>query len=115
LHHAQPDVDAARRLQQRHSDRADVSFVTIEVEQIHEARINPTDGRPHLDPRVTTLTGDPRGRWDGDTPVVDSTITTTAAGSQRTPVQAGSWHAEQHRAVYRRRFTMIDQNTVNTR
>jgi hypothetical protein len=88
-------------------------FVTIEVEQIHEARIVPMDGRPHVDPRVTTWTGDPRGRWDGDTLVVDSTNyhdrgwISTHAGSGRlrgTPNSTALHIVE--------RFTMIDQNTI---
>jgi hypothetical protein len=88
-------------------------FVTIEVEQIHEACIVPTDGRPHVDPRVTTWTGDPRGRWDGDTLVVDSTNyhdrgwLSTHAGSGRlrgTPNSTALHIVE--------RFTMIDQNTI---
>jgi hypothetical protein len=48
-------------------------FVVIESEMIHEARIVPLDGRPHADPRLRSWTGDPRGHWEGDTLVVDST------------------------------------------
>jgi hypothetical protein len=88
-------------------------FVMIEVEQIHEARIIPMDGRPHVDPRVTTWTGDSRGRWDGDTLVVDSTnyhdrgwISTHAgSGRLRGAPNSTALHLIE-------RFTMIDQNTI---
>jgi len=39
----------------------------------HDARIIPMDGRPHLDKRLRPWNGDSRGRWDGDTLVVDTT------------------------------------------
>jgi hypothetical protein len=32
----------------------------------------PLDGRPHADPSVRSWVGDPRGRWEGDTLVIDS-------------------------------------------
>jgi len=48
-------------------------YVVLMTEMIHEARIVPTDGRPHAGAAIRSWTGDPRGRWDGDTLVVDST------------------------------------------
>ena len=45
--------------------------VVIHNEMIHEARIVPLDGRPHGTMR--RWMGDSRGRWDGDTLVVDTT------------------------------------------
>jgi hypothetical protein len=48
-------------------------YVMILHEMIHDARIIPLDGRPHLPGRIGQLTGDSRGRWDGDTLVVDTT------------------------------------------
>jgi hypothetical protein len=46
--------------------------VVILQEMIHDARIVPLDGRPHLPQNVRQLHGDPRGRWEGDTLVVES-------------------------------------------
>jgi hypothetical protein len=48
-------------------------YVMIMVEMIHDVRIIPTDGRPHLPPNVRSWLGDSRGRWEGDTLVVDTT------------------------------------------
>ena len=48
-------------------------YVVISYEMIHESRLVPLDGRPHLDQNVRQYQGDSRGRWDGDTLVVDTT------------------------------------------
>jgi hypothetical protein len=47
--------------------------VLIHIETIHDARIIPLDGRPHLPPTVRQFLGDPRGHWEGDTLVVETT------------------------------------------
>src|SRR5438093_7478704 len=48
-------------------------YVMILVEMIHDARIIPLDGRPHLPKNVRRWMGDSRGRWDGNTLVVETT------------------------------------------
>jgi hypothetical protein len=48
-------------------------YVMILVEMIHEPRIIPLDGRPHLPPHVRSLTGNSIGRWEGETLVVETT------------------------------------------
>ena len=48
-------------------------YVVIYAEMIHFSRIIPVDGRPHLSQDVKTWLGDPRGHWEGDTLVVDTT------------------------------------------
>ena len=48
-------------------------YVGIRYEMIHDVRITPLDGRPHLSPGLRHYFGDSRGRWDGDTLVVDVT------------------------------------------
>src|SRR5262249_47636850 len=40
---------------------------------IHDARIVPLDGRPHLPASIRRWQGDSRGRWEGRTLVVDTT------------------------------------------
>jgi hypothetical protein len=48
-------------------------YVAISIEMIHDARIIPLDGRPHLPSTVRQWMGDSRGHWEGDTLVVDTT------------------------------------------
>jgi hypothetical protein len=48
-------------------------YVAIRYEMIHETRVIPLDGRPHLGPGVRQYLGDARGRWEGDTLVVETT------------------------------------------
>ncbi len=48
-------------------------FVAILVEMVHDVRLIPLDGRPHLPSSVRLWFGDPRGHWEGNTLVVDST------------------------------------------
>jgi hypothetical protein len=47
--------------------------VVINTEMIHDARVVPLDGRPHAPAAVRLWLGDSRGRWEGDTLVVDTT------------------------------------------
>lgn len=89
-------------------------FVVIHHEMIHEARIIPVDGRPHLDASIHSWTGDPRGRWDGNTLVVETTnfngsgwIATNAASARIRGVP----HSSALRLV--ERFTRTDADTIN--
>jgi len=89
-------------------------YVVIHYEMIHEARIIPLDGRPHLPPHVRLWNGDPRGRWDGNTLVVDTTnynnkgwiATQAAAGRIKGIPQTESLHVVE-------RFTPSDANTID--
>ena len=48
-------------------------YVAIEIEMIHDVRIIPLDGRPHVSSAVRLWMGDSVGHWEGDTLVVDTT------------------------------------------
>ncbi len=48
-------------------------YVVIVQELIHEARIVPLDGRPALSSAIQQWMGESRGRWEGDTLVVETT------------------------------------------
>ncbi len=48
-------------------------YVVIHHEMIHESRVVPLDGRPHVDSRLRLWMGDSRGHWEGETLVVDTT------------------------------------------
>ncbi|MCE2543739.1 MAG: hypothetical protein J4F30_09955, partial [Acidobacteria bacterium] len=47
--------------------------VVIQNEENHEIRVIPLEDRPHVDPRIRLWRGDSRGRWEGDTLVVETT------------------------------------------
>jgi hypothetical protein len=47
--------------------------VVIHNEMIHDARIVPLDGQPHVAPSIRQWLGDSRGRWEGGTLVVETT------------------------------------------
>jgi hypothetical protein len=47
--------------------------VMIAIEMIHDVRIIPLDGRPHLPPSIRKWLGDSVGHWENNTLVVDTT------------------------------------------
>ena len=47
--------------------------VVLVMEMVHEPRVVPVDGRPHVPAAIRPYSGDSRGRWDGGTLVVDTT------------------------------------------
>ena len=48
-------------------------LVAILHEEIHEVRLIHLDGRPHSSASIRQWLGDPRGHWEGDTLVVETT------------------------------------------
>jgi len=78
-------------------------YVVIANEMIHDVRVVPLDGRPHLPAAIRRWQGDPRGRWDGDTLVVETTNF-----SDRTSVRGSDSHL---RLV--ERFKRIDAKTLD--
>src|SRR5215831_9459599 len=48
-------------------------YVVILSEMIHDARLIPLDGRPHLPHNIGQYLGDSRGHWEGNTLVVETT------------------------------------------
>ena len=89
-------------------------FVIIISEMIHEARIIPTDGRPHRPAHLRTITGDSVGRWEGDTLVVDTTnyndkgsiATASTSGRMRGVPQSEALHVVE-------RFRRMDAGTIS--
>ena len=77
--------------------------VAIYSERIHDVRIIPTDGRPHLPSSIRAYMGDPRGRWEGDTLVVD---TTNFTGKY-------SFRGSDQNLHLIERFTRTGANTIN--
>jgi hypothetical protein len=57
-------------------------YVVIRYEMIHETRVIPLDGRPHLSRAIRSYMGDPRGHWEGNTLVVQTTNFNGKTGAQ---------------------------------
>ena len=82
-------------------------YVVIRNEMIHEARVVPLDGRPHLPESVTSYMGDSRGHWEGNTLVV---VTKNLNGM--TGVGGNGGGRSSNRLTITERFTMLDANTL---
>ncbi len=83
--------------------------VVILNEMIHEARVVPLDGRAPLPDGIRQWMGDSRGRWDGDTLVVESRNYTDKTGSFYTII--GSFGSGETLHLVER-FTRIDAETL---
>jgi hypothetical protein len=77
-------------------------YVAVLQEMIHDVRMIPTDGRPHLPSNIRQWMGDSRGHWEGDTLVVDTTNFTD---------QTAFRGASENLHVVER-FRRVDANTV---
>ena len=88
-------------------------YVTILVEMNHDVRIIPLDGRPHVSRKVQQWIGDSRGRWDGDTLVVE---TTNLKFNDKSRFGVGFLNglSDQNLRVVER-FTRTDANTLTYR
>jgi hypothetical protein len=88
-------------------------YVVIVYEMIHDARIIPLDGRPHVGSGVRMWNGDPRGRWEGNTLVIDTTnyndkgmiATSAASGRARGVATSDQLHVTE-------RLTPLDKDTL---
>lgn len=76
--------------------------MVIYNEQIHDARIVPTDGRQPISQSIRQWMGDSRGRWDGDTLVVETTHFNGKA----------SYQGSSDELVLVERFTRIGAETI---
>ena len=78
-------------------------YVAIRYEMIHDVRIIPLDGRPHLSSNIRQYFGDSRGHWEGDTLVVD--VTTFPQNTINYRGAGPALHLTE-------RFRRVDPNTV---
>jgi len=73
----------------------------------HPYRIVPLDGRPHIGAGMRLWQGDPVGRWEGNTLVID----TTNQNGLPFVDQRGRFYTEEVRTI--ERLTLIDPNTLH--
>jgi hypothetical protein len=78
-------------------------YVVLLNEMIHDIRIIPLDERPHLPEHVRLWLGDSRGRWEGDTLVVE---TKNFTGKR-------SFRGSGESMSLVERFTRVDADTVS--
>ena len=83
-------------------------YVVIYSEMIHEARIIPLDGRPHTSTTIRSWSGDSRGRWDGQTLVID----TTNFSAHPTFLQKPSLPVSGEHVHLTERLTPVDPDTI---
>ena len=76
--------------------------VAILHEMIHDARVIPLDGRPHLPANVRQWMGDSRGHWEGTTLVVDTTNFTDKT----------NFRGSGEKLHLTERFTRTDRDTI---
>ena len=100
-------------------------YVAILVEMIHDVRIIPVDGRPHLGPGLRQWMGNSRGRWEGQTLVVETMnfndkIQEVTGNAMRLP--SGEPIGGRYHAVFAtsglklvERFTRVDADTIDYR
>jgi hypothetical protein len=80
--------------------------VVLMTEMIHDARIVPLDGRPHVDDDLRLWSGDSRGYWDGDTLVVQTR-------NFNNLTQSFSVFGNSHDKLLTERFTRRDAYTLD--
>jgi hypothetical protein len=81
--------------------------VTILYESNHTYRVIPTDGRPHLPAGIRLFMGDSRGRWDGNTLIVDVTNFSDATWLD----SHGTFHSDALHVV--ERWTMVAADRID--
>jgi hypothetical protein len=83
--------------------------VLVHAEMIHDARIIPLDGRPHLPAAIRLSMGDSIGRWEGHTLVVDTTNFDDSGGYYGDAGGNFGWDRNLHIVE---RFSLFDADTL---
>ena len=86
--------------------RQTAGYVVMQYEWAHAYRIIPTDGRPHVGAGISLFNGDSRGRWEGDTLVVDVTNFNDLPWLD----SHGSFYSEALHVV--ERWSLVDAGTI---
>jgi hypothetical protein len=92
--------------------------VVIQVEMIHDTRVIPLDGRDHIPSDIRQWNGDMRGRWDGDTLVIETRnlprteALAAAVGGDPILLRAANGRSDDTITVTER-ITRVDADTLN--
>ncbi|MYD85417.1 MAG: hypothetical protein F4018_16910 [Acidobacteria bacterium] len=91
-------------------------YVAIQVEMIHDTRIIPLDGRPRLGRPIPQWLGEMRGRWEGDTLVVETRNIArseegSSFGNDVIRIRAANGGRTQSLRIVER-FTRVDADTL---
>ena len=81
--------------------------VAILIERVHAYHVIATDGRPHVPANVKLYEGDPVGRWEGNTLVVDI----TNLNGETWVSEAGDFLSDAAHIV--ERWTLADRDTIH--
>ena len=91
-------------------------YVAIFYEMIHDIRIIPLDGRPHLPDSVRLWMGDSRARWEGTTLVVETTNFNGKTENNLIPhIGAGSYRGPTDSLHLVERFTRVSEDHLQYR
>ena len=85
-------------------------YVVVHSEMIHTARIIPVDGSDHPDDSIRLWDGDARGRWEGNTLVVESGNFRAVRSMRGALPSMRSRQSASQRIV--ERFTIVDPDTI---
>ena len=89
-------------------------YVVIFTEMVHEARIVPLDGRPHISGDIRQWLGDSRGHWEGDTLVIETHRGAPAPPPQRRAATTSAIPNAAAIAAVVRGFPDIDSHTAES-
>ncbi len=102
------------RVTQEYNQGAEIlqtpGYVTIFYESMHDVRVIPLDGRPHLDSGIRLWNGDSQGHWEGDTLVVDWT---NFSDKQKSDGSAPFGGFPQGNLHVTERFRKVNANTLD--
>jgi hypothetical protein len=83
--------------------------VIISYEMVHDTRTIYTDGRPHISPKIRQYLGDSRGRWEGNTLVIETTNF-----NDQTSIGGGNGNGLRHSLAMKitERITRVDKDEL---
>ena len=88
-------------------------YVAIRYEMVHDVRLIPTDGRPHVSSNIRSYMGDAVGHWEGKTLVVETTNLLGDRMAVGVNGDGGAPYSEDMKLT--ERFTRVAPNVIDYR